>query len=415
MNDLLFTVFLLVSANAYSNECENAYSSNQNQQLQQFAENSLEVSCAEYEARNKCVAVEDNELSKLDPDWLAKKLILKDKARAEDKKDRYGSLIDQLFNTAHSQDSQLNKEQFESQMKARLVDFVKVRKCEPSFGRSQYTLDFDEIGGAVRYSHIKELQKSKIEVNKLLSDKAFKQKAETRISEHNKENFYNFFDKSKFDNDQRMIVTSYCTPNLSMSAPAPTSYPNPTCKSSISKYFIDNKAELKGQLNDDLIKDQNELKKCIRENEQAGYKVSKVKIKSSANQLRNTSNLEDIKSGVGFCGYDFLGLSTARAQFAKDKILPQLIDVEGASVELEPNGQNGNGSSGPCPYDIKGNVIKEFLGNGKEKLEEFKSTDIEVEFEATNRIKSQSDSKVNGVTRIRASCSSIRIKCKDEL
>ncbi|PIP96526.1 MAG: hypothetical protein COW00_10130 [Bdellovibrio sp. CG12_big_fil_rev_8_21_14_0_65_39_13] len=408
-------VLFLVSAKVYSFECDRSLPSAMSKNLDSLTDNSFEVSCAEFEARNKCVVKEERGISNLDPEWLAKKLIFKDKAKADDKKDRYGSLIEQLFNTASSQDSSLNKEEFESQMKARLVDFVKVRQCEPSFGRSQYTLDFDEIGGAVKYSHIKDLQKSKAEASKLLSDDVFKKKASLKIKEHNQENFYRFFNESKFENDQKMIITSYCTPNLSLSAPAPTSYPIPTCKSSISKYFVDNKAELKGQLSSDLEKDQNELKKCIRENEQAGYKVSKVKIKSSANQLRNTSSLEDIKKGVGFCGYDFLGLATARAQFAKNKILPQLINFEGASVELEPQGQNGNGSSGPCPYDKQGNILKEYLGAGKIKLDEFKATDIEVEFEATQRIKGQTESQVNGVTRVRASCSSIRIKCMGDL
>lgn len=410
----LIKVLIFVISNSYAIECEQPLQISPIANLDNFAENSIDVACAEYEKRNKCLAVESVATSKLDPEALAKKLILRDKAKSEDKKDRQGSLINQLYTTAVAEDPKLNKEKFESMIKERLVDFVKIRKCEPAFGRSQYTLDFDDIGGAIKYNHVKEMQKSKSEVSKLLNENSFKQKANEKIREHNKENFYNFLEKANFQDDAKMVLTSYCTKNLSISAPAPTQYPIPNCKSSISKYFVDNKAELRADLLGDLEKDRNDLIKCIKDNEQAGYKISKINIKSSANQLRNTSSLEDIKNGVGFCGFDFLGLSTARANYAKDKILPNLISLDGAQIKIDPNGKNGNGSSGPCPYDKNGNLLKEFTGAGKNKLEEYKATDIEVEFEATQRKKTQADDRINGITRVRSSCASIRIKCKDE-
>lgn len=86
-------------------------------------------------------------------------------------------------------------------------------------------------------------------------------------------------------------------------------------------------------------------------------KVKSVQISTSANQLANSPEIGK---------WDFLKLSTARADFLAGIVKSNLKLDPKTVIETDPTGWNGDGTSGPCPYI----AVKEKNGSYTVKLKD---------------------------------------------
>lgn len=163
------------------------------------------------------------------------------------------------------------------------------------------------------------------------------------------------------------------------------------CAANFQENFDDNEYDIRDEKIKSLIssKQGEELSSCINERIASGAKISKIEIKSSSSALNNSQDAEKKFGKKGF-----LSLSNARAQTAKEKILPLLFDdlngvdfnLYKSGIVINPYGVNGDGTSGPCPYTLnsKGEEVpdSEFdTDEEKKKLDEHKYVKIHVSFE----------------------------------
>lgn len=166
------------------------------------------------------------------------------------------------------------------------------------------------------------------------------------------------------------------------------------CAGNFKKNFENNKYEVPQT---DLAKlmaspEADDLSKCIKDRLAQGAKLHHISINSSASSLNNTGDAEK-----KFCKKGFANLSAARAQSARNQILPGLFEKAGysgfdlakANVQINSNGANGDGTSGPCVYETKNGkeVLKPYYSTkaGKEELDENRYVKVQVTFEDTTK------------------------------
>jgi hypothetical protein len=193
----------------------------------------------------------------------------------------------------------------------------------------------------------------------------------------------------------------------------------PKCSADLNSYYADNKSKITPKQLTDLVqsKDGKAFSECVRNKIKLKYKLDEatITISSSSSQLKNTSTIPEIQKGEGFCGYDFKGLSNARALTARDTILPNLLK----GIDLAPNdtkekaiiddlGMNGNGTSGPCPYDRSGKRNPSITDS---VLKENRNSRIEIVFK--KKTDSKSEPEFPGQWNAGVICSNVRISCKD--
>ena len=188
----------------------------------------------------------------------------------------------------------------------------------------------------------------------------------------------------------------------------------PPCSGNVSGLYKDNEwasstldDKLKGETTDEVVS-------CIKDRLAKGADIHHVSVVSSASALNNTG-----EAAKKFCKKGFLELSKARAENARDNIVPKLFSLAGAEnidykskLILNYNGTNGDGTSGPCPYTLKNGVEvlkSEYQkAEGKKELDKEKFVKIHVTFQSKTR-------KVNdGKTYYSASysCRNIYFDCE---
>jgi hypothetical protein len=187
----------------------------------------------------------------------------------------------------------------------------------------------------------------------------------------------------------------------------------PPCAGNVSGLFKDNQwttSTLDQKVGTEAT---DEVTSCIRDRMAKGAKINHVSIFSSASSLNNTG-----EAAKKFCKKGFLALSQARAESARDKILPGLFAQAGqaessyqSKVVLKYNGSNGNGTSGLCPYTIKEGkeVLKDVFktAEGKKELDSSKYVTVQVTFEdQTNPVV---DTKLHYAAKY--FCRSISLEC----
>lgn len=162
----------------------------------------------------------------------------------------------------------------------------------------------------------------------------------------------------------------------------------PPCAGSVSGLYKDN-AWSASSLNSQLAGEAtSELATCIKDAVARGAKIHHISVVSSASALNNTG-----EAAKKFCKKGFQALSKARAEAARETVLPQLFSNSGldpatyqSKVILNYDGSNGDGTSGPCPYTIKNGVevLKDEYktAEGKKNLDSSKYVNLQVTFEA---------------------------------
>ena len=187
----------------------------------------------------------------------------------------------------------------------------------------------------------------------------------------------------------------------------------PPCSGSVSGLYKDNvwsSSSLDGKLAGETTSG---LAACIKDAVARGAKIHHISVVSSASALNNTG-----AAAKSFCKKGFSGLSKARAEAAKEKVLPQLFSSSGLEADayqskiiLNYDGSNGDGTSGPCPYTLKNGVevLKpEFkTADGKKALDDAKYVNLQVTFEPLQ--KSVNDNKTHYAAGY--SCRHIRYEC----
>lgn len=188
----------------------------------------------------------------------------------------------------------------------------------------------------------------------------------------------------------------------------------PPCVSNMKKFFKDNSYDIKGADLNTLLSgpEASEVIACIKERLDRGAKIKAINIQSSASALNNTGSAAD-----KFCKKGFQALSEARANSAKNMVLPKLFEQAGypqqdidSKLTMSTSGSNGDGTSGPCVYTEKNGVetLKPYFNTaeGKKDLEENKYVKIFVSFE-----ESSNEVKDSSVYRPQYRCKKIEFKC----
>ncbi|MFP5491767.1 MAG: hypothetical protein ACLGG0_09705 [Bacteriovoracia bacterium] len=161
----------------------------------------------------------------------------------------------------------------------------------------------------------------------------------------------------------------------------------PPCSGNVSGLFKDNVSDV-STLDQEIVgSETNEVSQCIQSALAKGAKIHHVSISSSASALNNTG-----EAAKKFCRKGFLALSQARAESARDKILPTIFLKAGqenydytSKIQMDFKGSNGDGTSGACPYTIVDGkeVLKEQYRTpkGKKELDAYKYINVHVTFE----------------------------------
>ncbi|MFP5386883.1 MAG: hypothetical protein ACLGHN_12435 [Bacteriovoracia bacterium] len=221
-----------------------------------------------------------------------------------------------------------------------------------------------------------------------------------------------YFDKY---NERTLESGTYCEKDRVNTKPFHyVSEQYPPCSGNVSGLYKDNEwasstldAQLKGGATDEVIS-------CIKDRLAKGAEIHHISVVSSASALNNSG-----EAAKKFCKKGFLELSKARAENARDKVVPQLFSLAGAEnidykskLVLNYKGSNGDGTSGPCPYTLKNGV--EVLKSeyqkpeGKKELDKEKFVRIHVTFES--KTKKVNDSKTYYAASY--SCRNIYLDCE---
>lgn len=171
----------------------------------------------------------------------------------------------------------------------------------------------------------------------------------------------------------------------------------PPCAGNFTQNFDNNKYDVSQTELSKLLqtKEAQEVSACIKSRLAQGAKLHHISITSSASALNNTQEAKK-----RFCEKGFLALSEARAETARNKILPGLFDQAGqesfdfsqVKVQTNASGANGDGTSGDCPYTYTKSgqeVLKPYYKTkaGQEELDENRFVKVQVTFEdATKRV-----------------------------
>jgi hypothetical protein len=253
------------------------------------------------------------------------------------------------------------------EVKAKLIDnyvkFAEQNDCTPIL-KHQYThIEFPQ---GLKTRSEQELQK---EINKIPD------------FEKQKDDFFDQYNKNAIERG------SYCEKSRSVKQRFKyTHLVHQPCSGNVSGFFKDNEwntSSLDQQLSGESA---NEVVNCIKERIRNGGTIHHITISASASALNNTG-----EAASRFCKKGFHALSEARAEAARDRILPQLFSRAGAAdynyaphVEINASGRNGDGSSGPCPYKLVNGVevLKDEYKTtaGKKELADAKYVRIHVTF-----------------------------------
>lgn len=189
------------------------------------------------------------------------------------------------------------------------------------------------------------------------------------------------------------------------------------CAGNFKKNFANNKFDVSTAELGKLLAtpEAKEVSECIKDRLAKGAKLHHVSINSSASSLNNTG-----EAASRFCKKGFLGLSQARAETAKTKILPALFsqagqtgfDISTAKVDINAAGANGDGTTGACVYEMKNGkeVLKPYYNTkaGQAELEDSKYVKVQVTFEDNTKKVSDSIPTFQPMYR----CKKIEFKCE---
>lgn len=216
-----------------------------------------------------------------------------------------------------------------------------------------------------------------------------------------------FTQKSTFQAEKEAHFNKYnnLTTNNTVCSPKPSqdirewktvAITYPPCAGNVSGFFKDNEwtsSTLDSSINGP---EASELAACIKDRISKGGQIEHIKIESSASALNNTG-----EAAKRFCKKGFKELSDARAITARDRIVPQLfskagVDATGLVVKTDSTGSNGDGTSGPCPYEIRDGreVLKREFSTpaGKKSLDGNKFVRVNVSFKEVKKPVSSNDS-----------------------
>jgi hypothetical protein len=184
---------------------------------------------------------------------------------------------------------------------------------------------------------------------------------------------------------------------------------HPPCSENVGSLLPDNEWDLSKIDSKGLNQMSEALSSCIQDRLSKGAKIHHISIASSSSALNNTN-----KAAEMFCPKGFLALSKARATSANETFVPKILsgtELKNVPVKSQFKGQNGDGTSGPCPYTIVNGVEvykeKYKTESGKKSLDEYKYVKLHVTFEAST------DRTNNSTTYYAAkhSCRNIYFEC----
>jgi hypothetical protein len=297
-----------------------------------------------------------------------------------------------------------SKEDYKKAFIEKYVAFGQKMDCKPTFrGTSNYIeshptikeFSADKIGREQREFKLREMRKEMADPVNVQAVKEHMQK----IADESLDSFF------------------VCSTRPELEARTTVSQRFKPCAGNFKKNFENNKfdvssADLKKLLETAEAK---EVTECINERLSQGAKLHHISINSSASSLNNTGEAE-----TRFCKKGFLGLSQARAETAKNKILPALFakagqpgfDASQVKIEINASGANGDGTSGGCPYETKGGreVLKARYTSkpGQAELEDSKYVKVQVTFEDNTKKVSDNIPTYQPMFR----CKKIEFKCE---
>ncbi|MCT4641274.1 MAG: hypothetical protein N4A33_03185 [Bacteriovoracaceae bacterium] len=186
----------------------------------------------------------------------------------------------------------------------------------------------------------------------------------------------------------------------------------PRCYAHLKESFKDNSAQLKDSTQ------LNKLVDCIVNSLEDGTEtIDSIVIKSSSSQLRNKGQL---------CSRDFKTLSKARSlsvlNAIKAKVKDDVVfnvsdngesikeDNNGVKVKIYYLGTNGNGTSGPCPYEgnERTNNLRLTMNTDEPALENSKYVKVSVKFKPIVKVSNKYEDVGK---RYKLSCSILTFRC----
>jgi hypothetical protein len=272
------------------------------------------------------------------------------------------TIIDWLADSQYS-GTQTDKEAIKESIVKKYVEYAKRFDCTPIV-KSGYT--HQSYPQQVRGNTLKELQ-TQVETPEVKAAK--------------EEHFKTY-------NARSSETLSICNPTrYSNQAWVDVAQLYPPCTGNVSGLFKDNISNVSTLDKSILGAETNDVSQCIQQALAKGAKIHHISVNSSASALNNTG-----EAAKKFCKKGFLALSQARAESARDKILPEIFSKAGqadydysSKIEMNFKGSNGDGTSGACPYTLVNGkeVLKEQYRTpeGKKELDGNKYISIHVTFE----------------------------------
>lgn len=236
------------------------------------------------------------------------------------------------------------------------------------------------------------------------------QKCETREDEYRRkmraklDDFKGFFN-DKYTGEKGLQYGLSCSDDIQIRKFTTVAYEQRSCAGRFEQLFKDNEWDMDlSSLSDD--EKYQEFKACIEKMQAEGFKLTNVSISASASQLNNSG-----EAARQFCKKGFRELSQARANSAKN-LLASEFSIPGDKMNTYTNGENGNGSSGACPYKMVNGqeVLKPEFANGKparKELDDAKYVKVSANFEP----KQMPAQREKSCYTAYISCSKVTYKC----
>lgn len=210
------------------------------------------------------------------------------------------------------------------------------------------------------------------------------QSCETREDEYRRkmrakqDDFKNYF-ANKFTGEKGLEYGLSCSDDIQVRSFSTVAYERRSCAGRFEQLFKDNEwdMDLSSLEGDEKYQ---EFKACIEKMQAEGFKLTNVSISASASQLNNSG-----EAARQFCRKGFKELSQARANSARN-LLASEFSIPEDKMNTYTNGENGNGSSGACPYKMVNGqeVLKPEFANGKparKELDDAKYVKVSANFE----------------------------------
>lgn len=317
----------------------------------------------------------------------------------------YISMIDSAVSQDHSQPE---RKKVEQSIKQTYLDFAKDFGCEPKI--EPYAV-FVSLGQEERQNNYERRAQTMAKLKTRLESGDLAERHQELTSEpgrmffHRQDRVYNCNKNFRADQDYHFY-------NRRILAP---------CSKAFTHHFANNEWEL-SSVTLDTIKgsdDFKDLQACIKERKafSSDVEIEKVKISSSSSSLNNTGKASQVFGKKGF-----LALSSARATEAKDKILPLLLPEseigrleKDKGIDLDAEGLNGDGTSGPCPYYLDDNGSekpKEGFGAGGDRLAELHDSKY-VKIVVTFKSASKAVKKKVEFMGAKYACQGVKLKCAE--